>query len=118
MSDSQKMQFQEGAITLLDILGWKGIWKREQDPLGLLQGVIDFFESHLDSLLSEQNKIYPYGNIEWRLISISDWIAFVTFGSFGQMIDLHGAFCSTIIRNLLYRNLPVRGATTYGLANN
>ena len=32
---------EKGAITLLDVLGWKGIWQRKSDSVGALTKLID-----------------------------------------------------------------------------
>lgn len=38
--DKRKITRGEGAVTFLDVLGWKGIWERNQSAISKLQNFV------------------------------------------------------------------------------
>ncbi len=48
---------QQGAVTLLDILGWKGIWQRKSDAIEKLIKLIDKMEDRVSFLTNAQKMI-------------------------------------------------------------
>ena len=108
-------QMTEGAVTFLDILGWKGIWQREENPAEKLLNLITLIEtrtSQLQNELAELNDIYRGFNTEIK--SISDTIALFTPGAPTPAIYLHGKIIAFAIIESIKNKIPIRGATAYG----
>lgn len=101
-----------GVVTFLDILGWKGIYNRHEEPLSTLKGLIDYImqaEVQTRGLLPLGSKIV--------VKSISDTIVILNrcprddaTGS----IRAHGILCCAAIPYSIERGIPVRGATAAG----
>lgn len=93
-----------GAVTFLDVLGWKGIWKKNNDS-----------EKSLSSLI-EDIRIFARGtNTEVK--SISDTIAIFTSKDdmeSHKILEHHGYLCMEAIKRSIKKEIPVRGATAYG----
>jgi hypothetical protein len=99
-----------GVITLLDILGWKGVYSRKEDPISSLMRLTNDIISQ-----SETHRGKVNGNTE--VISISDTIAIYTPCSENEVseaIDIHRALCQWIIPKSIGEGIPVRGAISYG----
>lgn len=109
----------DGAVTLLDVLGWKGIWEKRKDALDILFSFIEEIEKKSEELLDKQSKSdLILRGVETSIISISDTIAIVT--PTAKVVDpkivlkLHAAICDFIIPESIRRHIPMRGATAYG----
>jgi len=98
-----------GVITFLDVLGWKGIYAREEAPLEKMFGLID----KITTAASRHKSEFP---LEVR--SISDTIVLystnVTAEKITAAMDTHGQVCAKAIAESIYANIPVRGATAVG----
>lgn len=101
---------QDGVVTLLDVLGWKGIYRRQTDPLQTL-------ETLFGSLSAAADK-YRGKNATPEIKSISDTILIATSAvpasDLGDAISKHGELCSLAICESLKLGIPVRGATSVG----
>ena len=90
----------KGAITFLDVLGWKGVWQRKRDPSKTLKDIINETEQLLDKTLKLET-IKGYENIfkglSAEVISISDTIALVTYGESDITLQFHASLSHTII---------------------
>jgi hypothetical protein len=101
-----------GAVTFLDVLGWKGIWQRKDDPIQALESLRERLKNKAD--------IYERGrNIEQtNVLSISDTIVLLTevseIGKSTEALDLHGQLCAESLFYSLEQQIPLRGATGYG----
>lgn len=101
-----------GAVTFLDVLGWKGIWQRKDDPIQALDRLRERLKKNADT--------YGRGrNIEQtNVLSISDTIVLLTevseIGSPTEALDLHGQLCAETLLYSLEQEIPLRGATGYG----
>lgn len=107
-----------GAITFLDVLGWKGIWTRDQEAIAKLRGLI---AAALDSIRRTLHigaeHLADLRGVDERHIqieSISDTIVIFTPGAATATLWLHGALCQVIVCESMDRRIPVRGATCYG----
>ncbi|NLX91206.1 MAG: hypothetical protein GXZ07_06400 [Firmicutes bacterium] len=107
----------KGAITFLDVLGWKGVWQRREDSTSDLRAIIKCTENLRDKTLEEEcvkNKKNVFKGLETQVISISDTIALVTYGDSNITIQFHAAISLFIICESISKGLPVRGAICYG----
>ncbi|MCA8831987.1 hypothetical protein [Hymenobacter pini] len=105
---------QTGVITLLDILGWKGVWQRQrdQDPLANLQSILAVAEEHSAFLGAS-------GRHKYEVVSISDTIALVSYPANDKrherdQILEHGIISGLLIRYSIIHGIPLRGATSVG----
>lgn len=100
-----------GVVTYLDILGWKGIYQREEDPIQLIKKLIEVINGTVRGT-----------NIE--IIAMSDTIALFSKVSEAETligdkatrtaIDVHGAACKAAVSASIADIIPVRGATSCG----
>lgn len=113
-----------GVVTVLDVLGWKGIWQRKTEPIKDLESIVNLVrkianerERGLQSkrrLPLLEQKLNPP---ETSIMIISDTIVFFTEASLGNVkekIELHGELCAAAIPDSIRKGLPLRGATCYG----
>ncbi len=71
----------EGAVTLLDVLGWKGIWQRRSDAVSTLKELIDTSRIIKEILVDEGGEIESaFTGLEAAVTGISDTIALRTYG--------------------------------------
>ena len=106
---------QVGVITLLDVLGWKGIWQKGFDPVIELSSFINLLKAEArritDDLCTQYQELR---GSQTEILSISDTIAIFTPGPAVAAIALHAGICSIAIPESIKRKIPVRGATTFG----
>lgn len=108
----------QGAITLLDVLGWKGIWKRKPEAWDTLKRHIDTITGANQSIQSDQNKdqfMLEFKSLRTKIISISDTIAIATYSEDHEtVLKYHNLLCSSLICDSIKDGIPFRGATSYG----
>ena len=104
---------QSGAVTFLDVLGWKGIWGREADAIGSLQSLIVGIEKNAREIgRGRGNNV-----LSTRTISISDTIVLVmpaTRDDATAALVLHGELCATALPDSIMKGIPIRGASSFG----
>ena len=117
--------FKKGAVTFLDVLGWKGIWKSNDKALYNLIKFIKFIEEKIalyNNNYNEMNKSISLknDNISTIVKSISDTIVLFTEarGDDKEVIRLHSDYCSFIIEQALKLEIPLRGAISFGEYDN
>ncbi len=100
----------QGAVTFLDVLGWKGIWLRRapNEVVRLLEGLVDLAKR----TAWEQRGRTVAGEVE--VLSVSDTIVLLTYGKAEQVLPVHGLICEKIICDSIRNGIPIRGATSYG----
>lgn len=102
-----------GAITLIDILGWKGIWQKNLRAAEVLNQIIDDAKTAVTQKPDEDfNEIFQDLSIE--IISISDTIAIGSIGTPLKTLQAHAFIINSIIITCLSQSLFIRGATSYG----
>jgi len=106
--DTQEMRF--GAVTLLDILGWKGIWQRKEDAIDSLLKLIRLSYNKRDLLIGDKQ----FRDLEVEIKSISDTIALVTYGDVNISLEFHSRITSILVSQSILEGIPLRGATSYG----
>lgn len=113
-----------GAVTFLDVLGWKGIWQKDKKALSKLKDIVRESSNIADEYTKKLNKKYAqlYVNkdtVETKVVSISDTIVLLSIAEaeVKDTIELHAQICSRIIEYALSRGIPLRGAISYGKFN-
>jgi len=111
---------QEAAITFIDILGWKGIWQREPNPIEKVKSVLTealklvevFKENDGNLYFTVANSIFK--DLKTEVLSISDTIVFITYGECNAALEFQSGLAINTITSFLKINLAVRGAICYG----
>ena len=109
----------KGVITLLDILGWKGVWQRNPNAIESLIEIINMAKSlslelfERESFGDKKSKNIFKG-METSVVSISDTIAVVSYGDTNKLINCHAILSAFIISKSIEVGLPVRGAICCG----
>lgn len=104
-----------GVVTMLDVLGWKGIYNRHSDPITDLRNIVE-------SMNEDKNYKGLNGIDSHQALSISDTIVVITtydektnYNDFiFDALDLHGRICSKAIATSINKQIPLRGATSIG----
>jgi hypothetical protein len=102
-----------GAITFLDVLGWKGIWARRSEPIDTLLSLVARLEDQAKKLIRGLAK----AELETKVFSISDTIILLTRAlpcDAHDVLQVHGRLCEWLIPESIECGIPVRGATAYG----
>lgn len=107
---------QIGAVTFLDVLGWKGIWQRDKSAIYKLQNIVDEMQKKSKDICNEYiNNEYLSGKSNpIKILSISDTIAIFTPSPPKVAIEINAKLCSWILEYSLKQELPLRGAISYG----
>lgn len=103
-----------GAVTLIDVLGWKGIWQRKENPINDLINIINTAKRKNDLLKENGKSRFKEAALKTEIISISDSIAMVSYGEVNNTLELHAGLGRMIIRDALKHKIPLRGATCFG----
>ena len=111
--------FQEGAITFLDFLGWKGLWQKDDTaPLGKVAKLIETFRLKLAEISKQYYSEDDNIKTICSLISISDTIAIFTPHIPGlseiDLLSIHTETAKYILETSCKSGYAIRGAITYG----
>lgn len=109
-SISSSIKESKGAVTFLDVLGWKGIWQKRKDAINTLLTLIKEIES-VSNDITINNEVR---GLTTRVLSISDTIAIFTVGEPKITIPIHVEICSKAIPASIEKRIPLRGAISYG----
>lgn len=117
MADIKSPIIEKGAVTFLDVLGWKGIWQLNTSAVEKLQSLV----RELDKKAEEITNMYSEKDTNLRgkskptvVLSISDTIAVFTSAKPEVAIKIHSEICSWALEYALDLELPLRGAISYG----
>lgn len=110
MTPQAERQMATGAVTFLDVLGWKGIWLRREhkEVVRLLDGLVRTAEG----IANEQRGKTTSARV--RILSISDTIVLLTEGDVAGVVSIHGLICKTLLLESVRSGIPLRGATSHG----
>lgn len=109
------MNMKDGAVTFLDVLGWKGIWREDPSSLRNLQSLVKFTKEIAEEITRIEIENNPVlRGIDTEVLSISDTIVIFTPGESKAALSIHAKICSHIIPESIKKKIPVRGATAYG----
>lgn len=107
-----------GAVTFIDILGWKGIYDRDKGACSNLIPLITDVKNCIPALLDKVRTIYwpefPLTAEEVDIVSISDTIIIFIKGEISPTVWLSGVISKAIFWDAFRRNLPLQGSTSYG----
>ncbi|MDP8239849.1 MAG: hypothetical protein P9X24_12230 [Candidatus Hatepunaea meridiana] len=113
-----KRTIKTGAVTFLDVLGWKGILHREKDPIQMLGQLNEDLQTKADKLDKGLRRITDeHTALNTQVIGISDSIAIFTESGISEKqtaLELHGELCAYIIPLSIQRGIPMRGAVVFG----
>jgi len=98
-----------GIITFLDVLGWKGVYTRADEPLGKMSQLTDAIEAAAS--LSESNHRPRVRSISGSIVLYS---TNVLLADLLTVVSIHGKVCAEAITASILANIPVRGATAVG----
>jgi hypothetical protein len=107
-------EVEQGAIAYLDILGWKDIWRRKNITTDEL---IDTIRKKVVSEEMNIAKIGKYSSEPYNIAirTISDTIVIYIHDSNAiKALNILANHSASILTNLLEKELPVRGAISYG----
>lgn len=108
---------EKGVITLLDVLGWKGIWQRRPDAIDSLTKILQRAQNMNNHLFSS-DKLGQTENlfkgIKTDVVSISDTIAIVSYGDLNKLIECHAILSTSVTYDSIIEGIPVRGAICCG----
>ncbi len=110
-------QFSNGAITFLDVLGWKGIYKSKDNAIDKLIDILnDANETKewAEDSLFERDYLRNFKTEEINIFSLSDTIVIYSLGDIFNSILSHGIISSWIISRSIEVELPIRGAICFG----
>ncbi len=98
-----------GIVTLLDVLGWRGIYQRHSDALSDLRSLVQSLreQSRGADIFLEQDAVK----------SISDTIAIFSEtqeDGLNATLELHGRIYAQAIVKSIQLGIPIRGATSFG----
>ncbi|MDN5075661.1 hypothetical protein PJV93_04705 [Aliarcobacter butzleri] len=115
-----KKQMQQGFVTFADIMGWKGIWLRNQGNEDTILTELLEIKEKIEQFIEIQSKLEDLKNIEISIKLISD--TFLIYSSFKEEsypnieleFELHSIVIKELIIYTLEKKLMIRGATSYG----
>ncbi len=109
----EELEVKIGAVTFLDVLGWKGIWQRKDNPIQTLDSLREKLQSNAVEYSRGKSEIG-----QTSVLSVSDTIVLLTevteLGSPTDALDLQGQLCSETLVYSLEHQIPLRGATGFG----
>ncbi|MCL2165648.1 MAG: hypothetical protein FWH55_14960 [Oscillospiraceae bacterium] len=114
-----------GAVTFLDVLGWKGIWQKEDNAHRALYDLIDETQEKATSVSTmysnteivrgaSSGEIKRGKKCKTDVLSISDTITLFTEGTPRNALAIHSHICSWLLERALSQGIPLRGAISYG----
>ncbi len=114
--DISKIKDGKGAVTFLDVLGWKGIWERNEFAIIKLQSFVCEMQKKAQEISDKymDNPSLRGKSNPTEVLSISDTIAIFTSASPQVAIGIHAELCSWALSYSLEQELPLRGAISYG----
>ena len=93
-----------GYLTFADILGWKGIWQKQNTDVGKIDNI-----RKLLTIKSRLNKKFLNDKSFYNVKLISD-----TFVIYSRGFELSNKLSKELIKLCLEKELLIRGATSYG----
>lgn len=108
---------EKGAVTFLDVLGWKGIWQQNISAIEKLQSLVRELDKKAEDITNKYSE--KDTNLRGKtkptvVLSISDTIAVFTSAKPEVAIKIHSEICSWALEYALDLELPLRGAISYG----
>ena len=104
IASKEKVKRLKGYLTFADILGWKGIWQKQNTDDGKINNIkkLLLIKSTLEKEFREEEQLY-------NINLISD-----TFVIYTRSFELSNKLSRKLIELCLEKELLIRGATSYG----
>lgn len=95
-----------GAVTFLDVLGWKGIWQQNEIAIETLYALIQMTSEEVKKISLEYSEVKEFrGKSEiTKVLSISDTIALFTSGPSKIAVEIQAKICSILCHMRLSKN--------------
>lgn len=106
-----------GAVALLDVLGWKGIWAKKEDAIGDLVATVSDVKKKIAAFRrAGKSSSYwkQFDDLSPKLLLLSDTIAITIEGDERKAIELASHIVASILAHGMKRGLPIRGAISAG----
>ncbi|MBX2978664.1 MAG: hypothetical protein KF905_05155 [Flavobacteriales bacterium] len=104
-----------GAVLLLDVLGWKGIWLRRSDAIEAMLQLVASCRDAISSFSGDKVMGDRFSGLRVEVLTISDTIAITCHGELDESVELLSYVGNYLIINGIGCHLPLRGALSYGL---
>jgi hypothetical protein len=111
-----EIRTENGAVTFLDVLGWKGIWQKNNAAIESLHSLVNETVKKANEITDEyidSPELRGKSNIT-SVLSISDTIAIFSSAPPEIAIEIHAKICSWLLEYALSQEMPLRGAISYG----
>lgn len=108
---------ESGTVTFLDVLGWKGIWQTDENPIRKLADVIEETKKIVNVISKDYDCALSKTRgkeIKTTVLSISDTIAIFTAAEPEVGIETHAKICAWLLPYALKASIPLREAISYG----
>jgi hypothetical protein len=103
--------FQQGAVTLLDVLGWKGMWREKPGAAKTLVNITAMMEEIQKLDIASRPE---FAGLKPDTVWFSDTIVLMTFGDPRKVLQFHVENTVSFLSFCRIRHLPIRGAIGYG----
>jgi hypothetical protein len=113
-----------GVVTLLDVLGWKGIWQRykgnEEEPIQRLMSLVTMAERFTEAWMRTYVEGEDGQKFGYKVICVSDTILIATWtteeNDFFQkhILESHANMSAALVRYSIIAGIPFRGACSVG----
>ena len=105
----------KGAITFLDVIGWKKIWERMDNPTERLIRLNGFATAIGDKVRNGRFQRLSEHGLSPNIQGLSDMIVIWTFSENPlYALELHAEIATMLIVDSMIAQIPLRGATAYG----
>ena len=108
---------EEGAITFLDVLGWKGVRQRQGDgAIELCEQVIELLGTVVTMFGDNEGQSWAgnFGGIKTSVRGLSNTIAISSIGPAEKTLVYHSALSAMTIGIAFRKGIPLRGAVSFG----
>ena len=109
-----------GAVTFLDVLGWKGIWLDQgTKPTDTLLKIVQNTRIEAEKITAEYTDHEDFRGVPnvadtTKVISISDTIVIFSKGDTSLAIEIQARICAWLLKHALLQGIPLRGAISFG----
>ena len=113
----KKGTMEEGAVTFLDVLGWKDGWQRQQDgAIEPCEQVIELLRTVVTMFAGNEGQSWAgtLGGIKTSVRGLSNTIAISSIGPAEKTLVYHSALCAMTIDIAFKKGIPLRGAVSFG----
>jgi len=113
----EKGTMEEGAVTFLDVLGWKNVWQRQEDgAIELCEQVIELLRTVVTMFGDNAGRGWAgnLGGIKTSVRGLSNTIAISSIGPAEKTLVYHSALCAMTIDIAFRKGIPLRGAVSFG----